>query len=70
MVGNTKTKARAQQHESTPHDEHHISETQHMKKLSEGENDADQEDGFATCNDELVSDIVNERYTHPEVTYL
>ena len=41
-----------------------------MRKLSEGENDADQEDGFATCNDEPAPDIDNERYTQPEVTYL
>jgi hypothetical protein len=70
MSNNIKTKARALQQESTPHNDHPIGETQHIKKLSEGENDADQEDGFATCNDELLPDIVNERYTQPEVTYL
>jgi hypothetical protein len=38
--------------------------------MYEGDNDADQEDGFATCNDEPALDIDTERYTQSEVTYL
>jgi hypothetical protein len=70
MAGSIKSKARALQQESTPYSEQQPITVQHANKVSEGENDADQEDGFATCNDELVPDIVNERYTQPEVTYL
>ena len=70
MTSNSKVKTRAQQQEGTPYSDQHTTETQFMRKVSEGENDADQEDGFATCNDELTPDINTERYTHPEVTYL
>ncbi len=68
MTSTSKVKARAHQQESTPHNEQHLSEAQHMRKLSGG--DADQEDGFLSCYDEPASDINTERYTLPEVTYL
>ena len=68
MTSNSKVKTRAQQQEGTPHSDQHLSEAQHMRKLSGG--DADQEDGFLSCNDEPAHDTDTERYTQPEVTYL
>jgi len=68
MTSYSKVKTRAQQQEGTPHSDQHLSEAQHMINVSGG--DADQEDGFLSCNDEPDHNIGTERYTQPEVTYL
>jgi hypothetical protein len=56
IASTIKAKARAQQQESTPHERQLVNE-RYTTRTSEGENDADLEDGFTTCNDAPTSDI-------------
>ena len=63
IASSIKAKARAQQQESTPH-ERPLYNERHTTKASEGENDADQEDG--RCNDE--PDTTHNYFTHTQHT--
>ena len=65
IASSIKAKAKAQQQENTPH-ERQLYNERFNTKASEGENDADKEDGFATCNDD--SDATHEYFNRMQHT--